>query len=155
MCLLFTGHWWVNRNHLQCANVYVCLAWHSILKCLWDLWIPIHYEDRQRDWISFRLYYAVVLGMSCGHSCQCAPSLTCSVNGKVFLYKHILGLHNEVIYMVPLKLSKNKYGNENLRTCNTYGWCQCSWRHQITDHKAFLAEIESEFGDNVHCSEFR
>lgn len=51
MCLLFTGRWWVNRNHIQCTNVYICSAWHSILKCLKDLWIPIHYETKELDFI--------------------------------------------------------------------------------------------------------
>lgn len=59
---------------------------------------PHSLRERQRDWISFRLYYAVFLGMSCGHSYQCSPSLTCSVNGMVSLYMHVLGLQNEVIW---------------------------------------------------------
>jgi hypothetical protein len=51
----------------------------------------------QRHWISFRLYYAVFLGMGCGHSYQYVPSRTCSVSGIVSLYKHVLRLQNEVV----------------------------------------------------------
>ena len=35
--------------------------------------------------------------MGCGHSYQCVPSLTCSVSGVVSLYKHVIGLQNEVV----------------------------------------------------------
>ena len=79
-----------------------------VRKCVYMLGVTLHFEvfeglvdphslREQRHWISFRLYYAVFLGMRCGHSYQRVPSLICSVSGIVSLYKHVLGLQNDVV----------------------------------------------------------
>lgn len=53
-----------------------------------------------------------------------------------------------------VKLSKNKYGNENLRTCNTYGWCQCSWRHQIIITRRSLVKSKVNLATSYTASNF-
>jgi hypothetical protein len=51
---VFTGHWWVNRHHFYCTNVYIC-AWHKY-NAKWRICKSPFKARPDKDLISFKYH---------------------------------------------------------------------------------------------------